>query len=74
MYGEIFNTVNYTQTRSRFDLNYDKMKEAPQFIIIDEGAAKTFFWNKDSWDDSKLFFEGQGYVTEGKYQHPEKCW
>ena len=43
MYGEIFNTVNYTQTRSRFDLNYDKMKEATQFIIIDEGAAKTFF-------------------------------
>ena len=25
MYGEIFNVVNYTQTRSKFDLNYDKM-------------------------------------------------
>ena len=25
MYSEIFNVVNYTQTRSRFDLNYDKV-------------------------------------------------
>ena len=50
------------------------MKEAPQFILIDEGAAGTLFDNKRQWDDSKLFFEGQGYVCEGKYQHPEKRW
>ena len=74
MYGEIFNVVNYTQTRSRFDLNYDKMLKAPQFIMIDEGAASTFFNNKSQWDDSKLFFEGQGYVCEAKHQHPEKRW
>ena len=74
MYGEIFNVVNYTQTRSRFDLNYDKMLKAPQFIMIDEGAASTFFSNKSQWDDSKLFFEGQGYVCEAKHQHPEKRW
>ena len=74
MYGEIFNVVNYTQTRSRFDLNYDKVQQAPQFITIDEGAASTFFKDKGSWDDSKLFFEGQGYVCEAKHQHPEKRW
>ena len=74
MIGEIFNVVNYTQTRSKFDLNYDKVKQAPQFITIDEGAAATFFKDKNHWDDSKLFFEGQGYVCESKYQHPEKRW
>ena len=26
MLGEIFHVVNYTQTRSRFDRNYDKVK------------------------------------------------
>ena len=46
MYGEIFNVVNYTQTHSKFDLNYDKMLKAPQFIMIDEGADSTFFANK----------------------------
>ena len=46
MYGEIFNVINYTQTRSKFDLNYDKMLKAPQFVMIDEGAASTFFANK----------------------------
>ena len=42
--------------------------------MIDEGAANTFFADKRSWDDSKLFLEGQGYVTEAKHQHPEKRW
>ena len=74
MYSEIFNVVNYTQTRSRFDLNYDKVQQAPQFIMIDEGAAATFFADKRQYDDSKLFFEGQGYVCEAKHQHPEKRW
>ena len=50
------------------------MKIAPQFITIDEGAAATFFADKRHWDDSKLFFEGQGYVCEAKHQHPEKRW
>ena len=58
MISKIFNVVNYTQTRSKFDMNYDKMRIAPQFITIDEGAAATFFTDKRAWDDSKLFFEG----------------
>lgn len=43
-------------------------------IMIDEGAAATFFADKRQYDDSKLFFEGQGYVCEAKHQHPEKRW
>ena len=67
MLGEIFNVVNYTQTRSKFDINYEKLKKAPQYIAIDEGALSTFFSDKRAWEDTKLTFEGEGYVCEGKY-------
>ena len=58
MLGEIFHVVNYTQTRSKFDLNYEKLQHVSQLIAIDEGAAGTFFADKRQYDDSKLFFEG----------------
>lgn len=74
MLSEIFHVQQYAQTRSKFDLNYDKMRIQPQIVAIPEGAASTFFTDKRSWDNSKLFFEGMGYVFEAKNQHPIKLW
>ena len=57
MLQTIFFIQPYTQTRSHFDINYEKERRQPEFISIDEGAGKTFF-KKDQLDDSKLVFEG----------------
>ena len=73
MLAEIFYVIPYKQTRSRFDLDYEKEQKQPEFITIDEGAMKTFF-TKSSLDDTKLFMEGQGYLHEAKHKHPEERW
>jgi len=39
-------------------------------VTVDEGATNVFFADKKSWNDSKLTFEGQGYVSENKHKDP----
>jgi len=73
MLAEIFYVIQYKQTRSRFDLDYEKEQKQPEFITIDEGAMKTFF-TKSSLDDTKLFMEGQGYLHEVKHKNSEERW
>ena len=43
-------------------------------MTIDEGATNVFFADKRAWNDSKLTFEGHGYVAENKHKNPRKKW
>ena len=74
MLEEIFTIVPFTQTRSKFDVVYSSSKQAPQFVTVDEGATNVFFADRRSWNDSKLTFEGQGYISENKHKNPKKKW
>jgi len=43
-------------------------------VTIDEGAYNTFFADKRLWNDAKLVFEGEGYVSENKYKNAAVKW
>ena len=74
MLQEIFHVVPYKQTKSKFDIVYSQSQIAPQFVEIDEGAYNTFFINKSLYNDAKLTFEGEGFVTENKYKNACVKW
>ena len=53
---------------------YKHGKEAPSFVILDEGALNKFFNKADRYNSAKIFFEGEGLVQETKMKHPKLRW
>ena len=70
----IFSCAEFKETKGRFDCKYKMNRMAPNFIIIDEGATKSFFKANDNYSAAKKFFEGQGLVLETKCKHPKLVW
>ena len=55
---EIFPCAEYKETKGIFDCVYKNSRVGPAFILVDEGAQRTFFSCNDSYRIAKKFLGG----------------
>ena len=55
---EIFPCAPYNETKGHFDCVYKNSRVGPCFILVDEGAQRTFFGCNDNYRSAKKFLGG----------------